>query len=63
MSWVHISNQVELPGVAQMWRTMALTLFLLGTLSCLSATVTGLFEQVSRRHEERERRRNKRPPV
>ena len=63
MSWVHISNQPGLPGVAQMWRTMALTLFLLSVLSCLCGTLTGLFEQVSRRHEEHERRQNKRPPV
>ena len=63
MSWVHISDQAGLPGVAQMWRTMALTLFLLGVLSCLCGTIAGLFEQASRRHEERERRQNKRPPV
>lgn len=63
MSWVHLSNSVGLPGVAQMWRTMALGLFLLGALSCLCGTITGLYEQASRRHEERERRRNKRPPV
>jgi hypothetical protein len=39
---------------------MALVLFVLGALSCFIGTLTGLFEQVSRRHEERERRQGKR---
>ena len=62
MSWTHLSNEPGLPGVAQMWRMMALVLFLLGALSCFIGTVTHLFEQASRRHEEREWRENKRPP-
>jgi hypothetical protein len=57
MSWTHFSNQPGLPGVAQMWRIIALTLFVLGAVACLSGTVTNLFEQASRRHEERERQR------
>ena len=61
MSWIHGSNEPGLPGVAQMWRTMALGLFLLGALSCLVGTLTNLFEQASRRYEERERRQGKRP--
>ena len=60
MSWTPGSHQPGLPGEAIMWRTMALTLFLLGTLSCLGGTITNLFEQASRRHEERERRKNNR---
>jgi hypothetical protein len=56
MSWTHGANEPGLPGVAQMWRMIALTLFVLGALACLSGTVTNLFEQASRRHEERERR-------
>ncbi|MDR5728859.1 MAG: hypothetical protein RB191_15670, partial [Terriglobia bacterium] len=60
MSWTHGSNEPGLPGEAQMWRMMALALFLLGALSCLFGTLTNLFEQASRRHEERERRQNKR---
>ena len=59
MSWTHSSNQPGLPGIAQMWRMMALVLFVLGALSCFIGTLTGLFEQVSRRHEERERRQGK----
>jgi hypothetical protein len=59
MSWTHSANEPGLPGVAQMWRTIALTLFVLGALACLSGTVTNLFEQASRRHEERERRQRK----
>jgi hypothetical protein len=56
MSWLPISNEPGLPGVAQMWRMMALVLFVLGVFSCLFGTITNLFEQASRRHEERERR-------
>lgn len=59
MSWFRVSNEPGLPGVAQMWRMMALGLFLLGTISCLFGTLTNLFEQASRRHEERERRQGK----
>ncbi|MGB6303059.1 MAG: hypothetical protein WBF45_04855 [Acidobacteriaceae bacterium] len=61
MSWTQASNQPGLPGVAQMWRMIALALFVLGALACLSGTVTNLFEQASRRHEERERRQRKQP--
>ncbi len=60
MSWTHGSNEPGLPGVAQMWRTMALGLFVLGVLSGLIGTLTNLFEQASRRYEERERREGKR---
>ena len=49
-----------LPGEAVMWRTMALILFMLGAISCLIGTVTNLFEQASRRHEERELRKRRR---
>lgn len=59
ISWTHAANEPGLPGVAQMWRMIALTLFVLGALACLSGTVTNLFEQASRRHEERERRQRK----
>ena len=62
MSWTHGANEPGLPGEAQMWRTMALILFLLGALSCFIGTVTNMFEQASRRHEEREWREGKRPP-
>jgi len=62
MSWTHASNEPGLPGEAQMWRTMALLLFLLGTVSCLIGTITHMFEQASRRHEERELREGRRPP-
>ena len=61
MSWTHASSQPGLPGVAQMWRMIALGLFVMGTLACLGGTLTNLFEQASRRHEERERRRGKQP--
>lgn len=60
MSWTHASNQPGLPGEAQMWRTIALILFLLGSISCFIGTVTNMFEQASRRHEERELREGKR---
>ncbi len=59
MSWTHSANEPGLPGEAQMWRMMALALFVLGALSCFFGTLTNLFEQASRRHEERERRQNK----
>ncbi len=58
MSWILGSHQPDLPSETQMWRTMALGLFLLGAISCLIGTVTNMFEQASRRHDERERRRN-----
>ncbi len=58
MSWILGSHQPDLPEETQLWRTMALILFLLGAISCLVGTVTNMFEQASRRHEERERRRN-----
>jgi hypothetical protein len=58
MSWTPGSHLPGLPGETQIWRTMALVLFLLGAISCLIGTLTNMFEQVSRRHEERERRRN-----
>ena len=61
MSWTPGSHQPGLPGEAQMWRTMALLLFLLGALSCVAGTVTNLFEQASRRHEERQRPKDGRP--
>jgi hypothetical protein len=61
MSWTQASNQPGLPGVAQMWRVIALGLFVVGVGACLSGTVTNLFEQASRRHEERERRQRKQP--
>ncbi len=60
MSLTPGAHQPGLPGEAVMWRTMALILFLLGTISCLIGTVTNLFEQASRRHEERELRKRRR---
>lgn len=59
MSWTSGANQPGMPGEAVMWRMMALTLFLLGTFSCLVGTIMTLFEQVSRRHQVQERRGNK----
>ncbi len=59
MSWTPSANHPGLPGVAQMWRMISLALFVLGTLACLSGTVINLFEQVSRRHDERQRRERK----
>ncbi len=57
MSWTPGAHQPAFPGEAQMWRMMALVLFLLGALSSFIGTITNLFEQASRRHEERERRK------
>jgi uncharacterized membrane protein len=60
MSLTHGSHEPDLPGEAQMWRSMALILFLIGALSCFAGVVTNMFEQASRRHEEREwRERNR----
>lgn len=61
MSWAHISNEPGLPGVAQMWRMLAFALFVLSAISCVSGTLTNLFEQASRRHDERERRQRNKP--
>ena len=58
MSWTPGAHQPALPGEEQMWRVMALVLFLLGALSCFIGTVSNMFEQASRRHEERERRKH-----
>lgn len=58
LSWSAVSHQPALPGEEQLWRVMSLVLLLLGALSCLAGTLTNLFEQASRRHEERERRKN-----
>ena len=57
MSWAPGSNAPGLPGVVQMWRSIALFLSLLGIFCSLAATVTVLFEQVSRRHEQQQRQR------
>ena len=59
MSWTPGAHQAGLPGEAILWRTMALILFLLGAISCLTGTVMNLFEQASRRHEEREARKRR----
>lgn len=61
ISWTHVANPPGLPGEAQMWRMIALGLFVLGALACLCGTITNLFEQASRRFEERDRRQGKRP--
>ena len=62
MSWTYGTHEPDLPGEVQMWRTMALILFLMGALSCFIGVVTNMFEQASRRHEDREWREDKRPP-
>ena len=56
MSWTFVSHQPDLPGESSMWRMMALALFLLGAFSCLAATLMNMFEQASRRQEDRDRR-------
>ncbi len=59
MSWAPGSHATGLPGIVQMWRSIALFLSLLGIFCALVASITMLFEQVSRRHEEQQRRRNR----
>ena len=63
MSWTHGAHEPSLPGEAEMWRTLALFFFLGSAVVCLIGTVTNMFEQASRRHEEREaHNRQHRPP-
>lgn len=62
VSWTHASHEPGLPGEAQMWRAMALILFLVGALSCLSGVVINMFEQASRHHDDRVSQRRRRPP-
>ncbi|HEX4022016.1 MAG TPA: hypothetical protein VHX63_12800 [Acidobacteriaceae bacterium] len=63
MSWTHAAHEPGLPGEAMMWRSMSLVFFLLSAVVCLIGTITHMFEQASRRHEEREsRKRMQRPP-
>lgn len=57
MSLTAGAHRVATPGIAQMWRMIALILFVLGASSCCAGTVTNLYEQASRRHDERERQR------
>ncbi len=53
----HRTPDPSLPGEAATWRILALLFFLGAALTALVGTVTDLFEQVSRRHEGK----NKRP--
>lgn len=63
MSWTHGAHEPGMPGEPELWRTMALFFFLGSAVVCLVGTVTNMFEQASRRHEEREaRNRHRRPP-
>jgi len=61
MSWISGAHQTALPGETMMWRMMALILFLLGAISCLSGTITNLFEQASHRHAEQQARKRRGP--
>lgn len=59
MSWTPGANQPGLPGEAILWRMMAVFLFLLGVLSGLIGSLTHLFEQASRRHDEQQAQKDK----
>jgi hypothetical protein len=48
------------PALGFAWRTIALLLLLGGLLFALLATLTALFEQVDRRHRERQARARRR---
>lgn len=62
--WTHGAVQGTLPGDAPAWRILALFFFFGSALVCMIGTITNMFEQASRRHQERERQENKRnqPP-
>jgi len=55
------SSQPALPGNGSLWKTTALFLFLGSVLAAFGGVMTAMFEQVERRHVERERRESRRP--
>ena len=64
MSWTHSAQAQGLPGDTAAWRILALIFFVVSAFVCMIGTVTHMFEQASRRHEERQWREGKRtqPP-
>ena len=56
--FAHRTPDPGMPGEAATWRILALLFFLGAAITALAGTVTNLFEQTSRRHEERKSRKN-----
>lgn len=53
ISWTRGAHEPGLPDEREMWRMLSLFFFLGSALTCLVGTITNMFEQASRRHEER----------
>ena len=49
----HRTPDPGMPGEAATWRILAILFFLGAAITALVGTVTDLFEQASRRHEQR----------
>ncbi len=57
--WAHGTPEQGLPGDAPAWRILAFFFFFGSALVCMVGTITHMFEQASRRHEEHQRKENK----
>jgi hypothetical protein len=63
LSYTNIARQPGSPGDAALWRTTAIVLFCVALLVALGGTLSSLFEQAERRHEEQRRsKRSRRRP-
>lgn len=65
LSFTNVAQQPGSAGDAALWRTSAIALFCLALIVALGGTLSSLFEQAERRHEEQRRRarslRSRRP--
>lgn len=56
LSFTNIAQQPGSSGDAALWRTSAIALFCLALMVALGGTLSTLFEQAERRHDEQRRR-------
>ncbi|MFC6646666.1 hypothetical protein ACFQBQ_13930 [Granulicella cerasi] len=52
LSLVHVAQGPGSPGDAALWRTTGIVLFLIAMVVGLGGTLSALFEQAERRHEQ-----------
>ena len=52
LSFTNVAQQPGSPGDAALWRTSAIALFCVALVVALGGTLSSLFEQAERRHEE-----------
>jgi hypothetical protein len=60
VAYTNIAQQPGSPGDASLWRTMGLSLFVVGLLVALAGVLSSLFEQAERRAEEDRRAKRRR---